>query len=514
MNECLTWAALSDKAAVGDSLSAEERLFMRSHPSGCAVCASEASLWVNLERVLDEPERLTTKPTAPRQAPSPSRFRQFVARGGWPRRSFVAAIVATSAVAAAAAVSWVGARDSSSPASRLLASASGRPGSRLPVPVAAPHGARLALAAGEARVNQRAAVAGEWLATGAVLSVAAGEACVLVPPGVTVCIDEGTELSVETLEAGTRRFRLHKGHAVAHLEPQRVGSSFGFETPAGSVVAKGTVFSLRTDGAAVSLRVHEGVVLNDSGTRTNSYQAPSVALLSYQRGPAEIADQTLSDARLVELAKYFGDRASGMLSVTAAAGTSVGLGNFQLGVAPLSALVQPGQYRLEVSRPGFAPIVERLALEPGARVARAYEATAELHTAAGGEAAKAARGTVSESAATLLERARELRAAGRYSGASAAYQRLLREHAGSAEARVALVSFGELQLSQLGDAGGALRSFDGYLRAGGALRQEASYGRIRALRRLGRLSEARAAASAFMSAYPQSVQAAALKKDL
>jgi outer membrane protein assembly factor BamD (BamD/ComL family) len=179
-------------------------------------------------------------------------------------------------------------------------------------------------------------------------------------------------------------------------------------------------------------------------------------------------------------------------------------------VAPISALVQPGRYRVEVSRVGFAPIIEHLALEPGSRVARAYEATAELNAGA----TKAPRGTLSDSAATLLERARELRAAGRYTDASGAYQRLLREHARSAEARVALISLGELQLSQLGDAAGALKSFDGYLRAGGALQQEASYGRIRALRRLGRLSEARAAAGAFLSAYPQSVQAAALKKDL
>jgi len=512
MNECLTWAALSDKTALGGSLTAEERLFVRSHPSGCAACASEATLWDDLGRVLDEPERLTTKPTGSTQAPSRRGFRQFVAWGTRARRPLVAAIVAASAAAAAAAVSWGGASDSAAP--RRLASASGRPRSLAPVPLGAPNGARLALAAGEARVNQRAAVAGERLETGAVLSVAVGEACVLVPPGVTVCIDEGTELSVETLDAGTRRFRLHRGHAVAHLERQPVGSSFGFDTPAGSVVAKGTVFSLRTDESAVSLRVHEGVVLNDSGTRTNSYQAPSVALLSYERGPSVVTDPTMSDARLVELAKYFTDRSNGVLMVTAAAGSSVGLGDFQLGVAPISALVQPGNYRLEVSRPGFAPIVERLAFEPDSRLARAYEATAELHTAVGDEAVKAPRGALSESAATLLDRARELRAAGRYPGASATYQRLLREHPGSAEARVALVSLGELQLSQLGNADGALRSFDGYLRAGGPLRQEASYGRIRALRALGRLSEARTAADAFISAYPQSVQAAALKKDV
>jgi hypothetical protein len=77
-----------------------------------------------------------------------------------------------------------------------------------------------------------------------------------------------------------------------------------------------------------------------------------------------------------------------------------------------------------------------------------------------------------------------------------------------------MVSLGELQLSQLGDANAALRSFEAYLRGGGTLRQEASYGRIRALRRLGKLAEARAAAAAFMSTYPHSAQAATLRKEL
>jgi hypothetical protein len=59
MNECLSWASLSDKSAVVEALSAEERLFLRTHPSVCAACASEMTWWENLGQVLNEPERLT-----------------------------------------------------------------------------------------------------------------------------------------------------------------------------------------------------------------------------------------------------------------------------------------------------------------------------------------------------------------------------------------------------------------------------------------------------------------------
>ena len=58
------------------------------------------------------------------------------------------------------------------------------------------------------------------------------------------------------------------------------------------------------------------------------------------------------------------------------------------------------------------------------------------------------------------------------------------------------------------------RSFDAYLRSGGGLVQEARYGRIRALRKLGRASEERAAIARFIADYPKSVQAASLRARL
>lgn len=511
MNDCLDWATLSDKAALGEALTGEQRMFMRRHPGGCPTCASEATLWDNLENVLDEPERLTSQPASVQRPLAGSRggFRRLVFGGSKRRRAGLLAAAGASAVAAAGAATW---SSWNAPLvtgqARLVAAAPTRLGSATPLASAA--GAQLALASGETLVNHRAAIAGERLAPGTVVSVGVGQACLLVPPGVSVCLDDGSELSIETLKADARRFRLHSGHAVAHLEPQPAGSSFGFETPAGSVVAKGTVFSLRTDGSTVTLRVHEGVVLNRQGSETSAYQAPSTTQLSHQNGAARSLTEATSDARLVELARYFSDASQGTLVVNGAAGSRLLLDDFYLGLAPLSALVRPGDYRMQVSKAGFASIVERLELKSGAHVVRNYEPT-ELGVGAAKDGAKRA---ATPSAAELLERARAFRADGRYREAHAAYQRLLREYSSSAEARVALVSLGELQLSQLADPGGALRSFDAYLRGGGALRQEASYGRIRALRRLGKLSEAQAAAAAFITTYPRSVQAATLRKEL
>jgi TolA-binding protein len=87
------------------------------------------------------------------------------------------------------------------------------------------------------------------------------------------------------------------------------------------------------------------------------------------------------------------------------------------------------------------------------------------------------------------------------------YRDLLRDYPDAPEASPARVALARLLLDD-GDAEGALRSFDAYLSGGdGALREEAMVGRARALGRLGRDGEERAAWSALLLSYPQSIHA-------
>jgi len=71
------------------------------------------------------------------------------------------------------------------------------------------------------------------------------------------------------------------------------------------------------------------------------------------------------------------------------------------------------------------------------------------------------------------------------------------------------VSLGRLLLDRRGDARGALREFDAYLRAAprGSLAQEALLGRALAQRRLGREDAERAAWEALLQRYPGSIHA-------
>lgn len=116
----------------------------------------------------------------------------------------------------------------------------------------------------------------------------------------------------------------------------------------------------------------------------------------------------------------------------------------------------------------------------------------------------------SESADDLLKSAQIHLGEGRTASAIEAYKKLLARYPGSVEARVALVSLGQLSLGG-GDAAGALRYFERYLAGSGPLGMEARLGRIQALRRLGRTGDELAAIHDFLARHPDSVHAPRLR---
>ena len=115
------------------------------------------------------------------------------------------------------------------------------------------------------------------------------------------------------------------------------------------------------------------------------------------------------------------------------------------------------------------------------------------------------RPSVETTAGGLLAEARRLVANGQTKKALATYARLQRQHRGSPEARAANVSIGDLELRR-GRAKAALAAFSRYLDGGGgALAEEAHWGKIRALHKLGRTAKRDAAIEALRRAKPGSV---------
>jgi len=118
------------------------------------------------------------------------------------------------------------------------------------------------------------------------------------------------------------------------------------------------------------------------------------------------------------------------------------------------------------------------------------------------------------SATHLLAKAQKERSQKQYAQALKSYQSLFRLYPTSKEASLARVSAAQLMLSQ-GQPGPALAAFEAYERSGGgALAQEAHYGKIQALRALGRAEQERVEIRRFLELYPSSLQSASLRRRL
>lgn len=445
MSPCERWIALSDRDAIGERLAAADARFLQSHPRTCIACRAEADVWETMATMLDETSGTRTARRRDEDAPfvsAPSRARDRMSRPV--RVGLAAAAIAAAAAALVFAIQ---------PSPRVAAT--DPPGS---TPTAAPPSPPPAPTivvermAGRVLVDGRAASPGESLARGATLEVQSGAVCVHLEPGVRACLAVGSVTHVVELGAD-RRLSLTRGRLVAELDPQPAGTSFGITTRDGSSIAVGTAFAVDVpaDDAPVVTRVlHGTVVVRTNGGREERVRAHE----TFSAGSAAVVTSSPEEE----------DRDRALLAIGARTDDGGGDGT---GV---------------------------------------NDARTDGVRDAGTDAAPARRASdvAPRTARDLLAAARERRARGDVGGAAAAYRELVALHGDTPEAMAALVAYGELQLGELSDAPGALATFDRYLARGGALDEEASFGRIRAYRALGQTKEERGAIDAFLVRFPQS----------
>lgn len=291
----------------------------------------------------------------------------------------------------------------------------------------------------------------------AFLSKVTEDTCGPLTDGIVLCVTAGSEIGRVQLEGARRTVELRRGRAVASLDPQPKGSSFSILTRAGEVKAIGTVFSveLTEDGAAYA-RVSRGRVL------VRAASAPSEqALLAGQQ-----------------------------LSLGAAAASALPLAESERDLD----LVARWTSMLGLDEPHPEPLAER-----SGDAKDAESQALDLDPP---------RTTKDE-----LSHARQLRARGLFTRAAAVYRSVYARSPRSESGRAALMALASLQLSSLNDPAAALASFETYLASGnGPLRQQAAYGKIRALRRLGRTAEELRATQSFIERYPNAPEARLLKE--
>jgi hypothetical protein len=449
-SDCARCDALTERSAAGEALTPPELSFLGAHLLDCEVCRAVDRSLVGLSGLLDE---------APR--PPEADVDAFLDLWQSDRARGSAAQIVDSR-GTGGQVLWL--RWGSAALLATAAAAAVLLVWRRPVATAPGHGpVTAALVSGAFELDGRRAAPGTTASEGSLLATSTLAACLRLEPRVDVCLDRQSELRLSALAGDTRRLELLRGRVIVALEPQRRPASFGIVTPRGTVTAVGTVFSVELEGPErVTFSVMEGAVrVGDRAPLAAGQQ------LEFEDGATTVSPLEPSTAEVWR------------------------------------ALLAPSGSRRWPLPEGASPAPGSSALD------QAPDAPEEQPSSRGVPSA-----APSPSAADLLERARAARRAGRAVEAAGLYQRLMTTHPRSGEARSAQLSLAELQLSALDNPRAALATFDAYLSSGGNLGLEASYGRVRALRALGRRAEERAAITEFLARYGNSPQAKSLRRRL
>ena len=402
--------------------------------------------------------------------------------------------------------------------------------------------ARVLLRSGDALLDRSPLRLDDRLRSGQRLESRSGRAALRLPLGSTLLVGADTELTLDRLATDRVELRLSRGELLASVTRRRDRQVFEVRTPSGRITVKGTAFSLYATGNYTALRVLRGVVVvQEPGAKPREVRPGRLVVLG--KAVAASLASRLGAAGQRRTARVLwllptadtSHRHATLTLRTTPPGATVLVDSTPVGITPLAARLEPGQRRVTVRLADYDTVQESLALEPAAATVRHFELKPS-RVAAGrpapveppGPAATdpsslsprrpttTASGPTAPTARDLLERAQRHRAARRWSSATRAYRELIRRYPATPEGRAALVSLGIMGLGPSHDTAGALRAFDRYLALTrrGDLAQEATYGRARALRRLGRTTAEIATLRDFLKRWPRALQAPQARKRL
>jgi hypothetical protein len=538
------WARLADKQALGEPLSDSERRLMadleRRHP----VCEAEGRFYGTLEQALegagevvsrDDPLiRAALREVARGAAESglmeaepglgePPGIHQPAAepaRNRWPiwAQPNKGLWLGLTALVGGAAGAWLigltthdeGATPDSAPAVVAARTAANEDDDT--------SRATLLLSTSDAKINGQPLKSGTELAAGSRIETGEGRVCLQLPRDVVTCAAPQTEMTLSSL-GRQRALALSRGHLASTLKKQDEGNSYSVVTPEGTLTAVGTTFGVRVaPGGQTSLSVEHGAVMAEASGGQRVVQQDQRIELSSMQVTALADEESQGDAELLSPVRLWTPSdVSGLVLNTSPSGASVSLDGVSMGTTPLSVHVPRGVYQLRVELPGYERVERQLRFD-GKPLSETWtlertedsEITSAKPDSNKSDSAK----PDSASPAELLRTASEARAQGQFARAAQAYRRLQTGYPGTAEARTSVLSLAELELSHLGRPAQALRSFDKYLQRGGALSREALYGKIRALRALGRHTQERQSIRTFLDKYPRSTYATTLRKRL
>ena len=394
----------------------------------------------------------------------------------------------------------------------------------------------------------RAQRSGFSFAAGGYLHVGDGTVVITLPCAATILMTAGTVVRFDQLGRDHSTVFLEAGRLVASVTPQHKPDRLVVVTRQGRAAVKGTVFCVAKTRRRSSVSVLRGVVgvVDRAGhhSRVQSGQIIDMGGTSARR---------LSEADLLNLRQnlqvigLLSQRPSRLMVRSSPQGASVVIDGVLVGRAPVLLSLRAGGHRLSVRLDGYGPVDESIDLPQRGESVRTIVLARQLssqavdgvpgkpnrqevksqaksvhregrqgHASASSRPLSGHRGVATDRPNALMILARSRRSARDWRGAAATYRRLLVRYPTSRLVGTARVALGEILLDHLGSAARALHQFEAYLhgRLGGMLSQEARYGKIRALRRLGRTRAERTAIEEFLARYPRALQVGFLRKRL
>lgn len=586
---CRRVERLTLEAAAGSTLTEPQRELIASHLAECATCHAEAAV---AELLLDEDglgaslplDELTERRVLnavmdgyeeahvrqPKQAPTAARRLRRRLRPG-----LVAAAVVLALVGAGVGIGVYRALNRSSRAPGVTRSAGTM------------DGARIQLSTGQVQVDAAPVVIGQAVLPGQTLRVRQGRTALTLPARSAVMLERHSTVRVDRLSKASTALTLQRGSLLASITPRAGRPRFTVQTRAGRIEVTGTVFWVESTSERVVVAVLRGAVrvvepgraprLVRSGQRSELGVRPlgpdRRAAAPTRAIDADDRNEAWRWVRALELVTAPGT--SALTIRTRPAGALVLVDELLLGETPLTSRLSSGYHRLELRKPGYAPVVQWIAVPSGKPLEREVALTSLLARGPDGRhgslipgpAAGAAGATADvqhrhqrrsrppwaygdpraepddsgadqgsaaarrpamkpdgdanatpklPTAKALVTRARGLRAKHDFRGAAAVFRELIRRYPGHARSHMARVSLGLILLDELKDPRGALQQFSRYLARSqvGALAPEAAYGRIRALRRLGRGAAEIRRLKQFLQQYPRAVYANAVRSRL
>jgi hypothetical protein len=232
------WAELSDRAAIGEPLSAVEQDFLRELGESDPVARAETALWESMAGLTDldgSGNDLLDRAAANRAVES------VLSEGRRASRTRVWA--AGGALAAAAAVAAFVSLKSGS--LERMAEA----------------GSVVEYLGGEARADGVRIEQGAHLAPGTVVEAVTGPVCIAVESRIHACLASGAKVKLSAVGAPERRVDLLSGRVAAALDPLPRGERFSVVAGGVWSTAVGTAFTVELESnARVQTVVHEGKV--------------------------------------------------------------------------------------------------------------------------------------------------------------------------------------------------------------------------------------------------------------